>query len=86
MAKDSPEPLKKEGGFMVAADDNLDIVGPILRPDLDDDDMKIFKNVAKALDLDPSMVERNSYMQFMNYNQICYLNLLPMPAHLSAKL
>ena len=71
---------------MVAADDNLDIVGPILRPDLDDDDMKIFKNVAKALDLDPSMVERNSYMQFMNYNQICYLNLLPMPAHLSAKL
>jgi len=86
MAKDSPEPLKKAGGFMVAADDNLDIVGPVLRPDLDDDDIKIFKNFAKALDLDPYMVERNSYMQFINYNQMCYLNLLPMPAHLSAKL
>jgi len=86
MAKASPEPRKKAGGFMVADDDNSDIVGPVLRPDLDDDDMKIFKSIAKALDLDPSMVERNSYMQFMNYNQICYMKLLPMPTHISAKL
>ena len=86
MAKESPEPRKGAGGFMVAGDSNLDIVAPILRPDLDPNDMKIFEGIAATLKFDQKMIDRNSYMQFMNYNQICYLDLLPMPKHLAETL
>jgi len=86
MSKESQEPRKPAGGFMVASDSNLDIVSPILRPDLDPNDMKIFEGIAATLDLDQKMIDFNSYMQFMNYNQICYLELLPMPDHLAATL
>ena len=83
MAKESPEPRKVAGGFMVASDSNLDIVAPILRPDLDPNDLKIFKGIVATLNFDQKMIDRNSYMQFMCYNQISYLNLLPMPKHLA---
>jgi len=79
MAKAYQGERKKAGGFMVAADTNKDIVAPMLRPDLNQDDMKIYEGIATALDIDVSLEDRFSYMQFMNYNQICYLELLPMP-------
>lgn len=79
MAKAFMGNRKKAGGFMVAADDNKDIVHPILRPDLNADDMKIFTDIANTLGVDPTLKDKLSYMQFMNYNQICHLELLPMP-------
>lgn len=78
MAKKNTEPRKKAGGFMVASDTNLDIVPPILRPDLSTDDMHLFHTIANVLDLDTKLVDRNSYMQFMNYNQFCYLEFPPL--------
>jgi len=80
MAKASSELRKKAGGFMVAADQNKDIVAPMLRPDLSKEDMKIYQEIATALGVDPALKDKESYMQFMNYNQICHLELLPMPA------
>ena len=70
---------KKAGGFMVAADNNTDIVHPMLRPDLDGDDMKMYTRIANTLGYDPTLNDDESYMQFMNYNQICHLELLPYP-------
>ena len=64
---------------MVAADQNKDIVAPMLRPDLKKGDMKIYEEIATTLGIDPSLTDRFSYMQFMNYNQICHLELLAMP-------
>uniref|UniRef100_A0A7S4N2Y8 Uncharacterized protein n=1 Tax=Odontella aurita TaxID=265563 RepID=A0A7S4N2Y8_9STRA len=66
---------KEAGGFMVAADDNMDIVHPMLRPDLNEDDMKTYTNIADTLGYDKALVDNESYMQFMNYNQICHLEL-----------
>ena len=80
MAEASSEPRKKAGGFMVATDQNEDIVAPMLRPDLSKEDMKIYHEIATAFGVDPSLKDLESYMQFMNYNQICHLELLPMPA------
>eukprot|EP00978_Attheya_sp_CCMP212_P015632 scaffold40290_cov47-Attheya_sp.AAC.2 len=79
MAKAFTGERKKAGGFMVAADTNNDIVHPMLRPDLNANDMKIYTDIATALGIDPTLKDQNSYMQFMNYNQICHLELLPMP-------
>ena len=63
---------------MVAGDKNEDIVHPILRPDLDENDMKLYKDIAAKLGYDPSLKETESYLQFMNYNQIAYLELSPL--------
>jgi hypothetical protein len=79
MASASTQPRKKAGGFMHAADDNKDIVHPMLRPDLSQDDMKTYTEIATAFGIDPTLKDKNSYMQFMNYNQICHLELLAMP-------
>lgn len=83
MAKAFTGERKKAGGFMVASDDdNKAIVHPILRPDLNEDDMKTYTNIAKTLGVDPTLKDKMSYMQFMNYNQICHLELLPLPSSL----
>lgn len=68
---------KEAGGFMVAADDNKDIVHPILRPDLNEDDMKMYEYIADTLGYNKTLQDNESYMQFMNYNQICHLELKP---------
>jgi len=85
MSKVSTEPRKKAGGFMHSSDENKDIVHPMLRPDLSEDDLKIYKDIATTLGIDPSLEDRFAYMQFMNYNQICHLELLPMPPKLLYK-
>jgi len=64
---------------MVASDGNDDIVHPMLRPDLDEDDLKVYQEIAKELGIDSTLEDNDSYMQFMNYNQICHLELLAMP-------
>ena len=76
MAKEFTGTRKKAGGFMVASDKNEDIVAPILRPDLNDEDMKEYVHIASQLEIDPSLKDNESYMQFMNYNQICYLEVV----------
>jgi hypothetical protein len=81
MAKESNESRKKAGGFMVASDKNTDIMPPILRPDLDDQDTKRYEELCQKLGIDPAMKDKESYMQLMNYNQICYLELRPMAPH-----
>jgi len=85
MAKASKVERKKAGGFMVAADHNKDIVHPMLRPDLNEDDMKIYREIANKLGIDPTLEDDFSYMQFMNYNQICHLELLTIPPSLLYK-
>jgi hypothetical protein len=70
---------KTAGGFMVASDKNDDIVHPILRPDLSKDDKKLYKDIAKDLGFNHTLTDNKSYVQFMNYNQICHLELLPVP-------
>jgi len=77
MAKEWTEPKKAAGAFMHAADKNEDIVAPILRPDLDEDDLKLYKDIVAKLDYDPSLKDKESYMEFMNYCQIAYLKLSP---------
>jgi len=79
------EERKKAGGFMYSSDENKDIVHPILRPDLSEDDLKIYTDIAAALGIDPSLQDKVDYMQFMNYNQICHLELLPIPPKLLYK-
>jgi len=54
MAKENKVPRKRAGGFMVASDSNKDIVAPILRPDLDINDMKIYNEICTKLDIDPT--------------------------------
>lgn len=63
---------------MHSDDKNLDIVGPMLRPDLREDDLKLYTDIATKLGFDPSLKDKFSYMQFMNYNQICHLEFKPM--------
>lgn len=63
---------------MVASDTNHDIVGPILRPDLNEEERKIYEDNAKRLGHDPRLRDNESYMQFMNYNNFLYMELLPM--------
>ncbi|KAL7542767.1 hypothetical protein ACHAWF_007248 [Thalassiosira exigua] len=82
MAKAFTGERKKAGGFMVATDLNNDIVHPILRPDLDENDKKLYTDIATELGYDPTLKDNMSYMQFMNYNQFAYLELLKMPPSL----
>lgn len=79
LAKESTEPRKRAGGFMVAADKNTDIAAPMLRPDLHESDGAVYRKIAAELGFDSTLKDRFSYMQFMNYNQICHLELLPLP-------
>ena len=69
---------KAEGGFMFHTDTNADIMAPLLRSDLNQDDLNMYRKIVKTLGFDPELKDDKSYMQFMNYNQICYLELLPM--------
>ncbi len=78
MAKEIDQKRKAAGGFMVASDTNHDIVAPILRPDLNEEDKIIYEDIAKRLGHDPRMRDSESYMQFMNYNNFVYMELLPM--------
>ena len=77
MAKKYKGGRKLAGGFMVAKHRNKDIVCPMLRPDLRKGDLKTYKSVVVKLGYNPSLEDHESYMQFMNYNQIAYLELLP---------
>jgi hypothetical protein len=70
-----------EGGIMYPDNKNDDIVAPLLRSDVNEEDLKIYKDVVKKLDLDPTLEEEVSFWQMMHYNQICYLELLPMARH-----
>merc|ERR1711957_354190 len=60
MAKASTQPRKKAGGFMVANDTNDDIVHPILRPDLDNGDKKMYEDIARDLGVDQSLKDWES--------------------------
>mmetsp|Transcript_12874 Transcript_12874/g.14165 ORF Transcript_12874/g.14165 Transcript_12874/m.14165 type:complete len:106 (+) Transcript_12874:1-318(+) len=82
MSKESTHPQKKAGGFMHQTDTNIDIVAPILRPDVSEKDNQIYEKICKKLGVDPSLKDDNSYMQLMNYNQISYFELVPMAPRL----
>ncbi|KAL7563097.1 hypothetical protein ACA910_012281 [Epithemia clementina (nom. ined.)] len=74
---------KNAGGFMHPNDTNVDIVEPILRPDKDPKDRKLYEKICKMLGIDdPDLKDQNNYMQVMNYNQIAYFELVPMSPHL----
>jgi len=82
MAKKATFERKRAGGFMVWQDKNEDIVAPILRPDLVEEDRKIFHDIAAKLELNPEMTDFYSYKQFMSYNQICYMALETSPTRM----
>mmetsp|Transcript_1129 Transcript_1129/g.1364 ORF Transcript_1129/g.1364 Transcript_1129/m.1364 type:complete len:127 (-) Transcript_1129:95-475(-) len=85
MAEASKEPRKEAGGFMVASDRNLDIVHPMLRPDINGEDMKKYLEITSFLEIDPKCQDLASYRQLMNYNQIAYLELLPLAPMIADK-
>ena len=60
MAKANNITRKAAGGFMVASDRNIDIVHPILRPDTNEDDLKLYKRIASELGLDPEIKDNDS--------------------------
>jgi hypothetical protein len=60
MSKYSGE-KKKAGGVLHPGDKNDDIVAPLLRSDMNEEDLKMYKNVVKKLDLDPTLEELESY-------------------------
>lgn len=71
------ESRKKAGGFMHASDTNMDIVAPILRPDIESNtlDKELYANITETLGFDPFCKDNESYMQLMCYNQIVYFEL-----------
>lgn len=75
MAKEYNVERKKAGGFMVADDDNKDIPAPLLRPDAKESDKTIYEWICDQLNLDPKIRDNDTYMQLMNYNQICYMEV-----------
>lgn len=75
MAKAYPGERKKGGGFMVATDSNIDVVHPMLRPDRTENDKNLYNKIVAALGMDSTLKDQNSYMQFMNYNHMCHLEL-----------
>lgn len=68
---------KAAGGFMHHLDRNHDIVAPILRPEYDKSDLAIYERICQTLGLDPNMLDDDSYMQILNYNQFTYMELRP---------
>jgi len=79
-------PRKKAGGFLHAQDDNKDVVAPLLRPELDEFDRKLYEDkICKRLGIDPVLADEDSYMQIMNYNQFSYFEIVPMAPRLRSK-
>ncbi|KAL3908564.1 MAG: hypothetical protein SGILL_008435 [Bacillariaceae sp.] len=70
---------KNYGGFIEHDQDNQDSVPPMLRPDLSANDKHTFESIANNLGLNPSIKELREYEEFMNYNHICYLEIMPTP-------
>lgn len=82
MAKAWTGSRKRAGGFMHGTDQNLDIVAPLFRPDRNENDRKLYDHVCKVMEVQPDLSDDESYMQFMNYNQITYLEVRPMAPYL----
>lgn len=76
---------KYKGGFMFASDNPAEIVEPIMRPDINKEDMKLYTTIAKKLGFDPKIRDKDSWMQIMHYNQISYFKLIPFGPFLSRK-
>jgi hypothetical protein len=68
---------KPAGGFLHHLDRNHDIVPPLLRPENDKDDQAIYERICRRLGLDPKMLDKDSYMQILNYNQFAYMEVRP---------
>lgn len=73
---------KKKVGFLHWKHDHIDFVPPILQPDVDKGDMELYRIIVQKLNMDPDLMDEGSYMQVMNYNQICYFELQPLAPHL----
>jgi hypothetical protein len=78
LAKENKKERKLVGGFLHPDDTNEDIVAPILRADINQDDKILYEKICRVLELDPLLRDNDSYMQVMNYNQFTYFELLPM--------
>jgi len=84
LSKKSTAKRKKAGGFMHHKDTNTDIVAPILRPEIvgNTKDQELYQKITKKLGVDPKLRDDESYMQFMNYNQFAYFEIVPMSPYL----
>ncbi|KAL7449203.1 hypothetical protein ACHAWC_001289 [Mediolabrus comicus] len=82
LSKSSPHPKKPQGGFLHHTDKLAAIEEPLLRPDINDSDKKVFERIGNELGLDLTMVESQSYQEFMGYCFICYMELVPIPPSL----
>jgi hypothetical protein len=79
MAKEWKGLRRPSGGFMAPTDSNQDIVEPILRPDINQDDRALYLQIAKRLGVNISLQDNESYTQMMNYNQFTYFELASSP-------
>ena len=63
-------------------DNYRDIVAPLLRPETTKDDRVIYERKCQRLGFDPKMMDDQSHMQILNYNQITYMEVRPGPPRL----
>ncbi|CAB9496454.1 expressed unknown protein [Seminavis robusta] len=82
LAKEYTKPPKPAGGFLHVSDDLKTIVAPLLRPDLSEKDKAIYEQICKRLNLDPRLLDSESYMQVMCYNQFAYMEMMPLAPRL----
>mmetsp|Transcript_29837 Transcript_29837/g.46789 ORF Transcript_29837/g.46789 Transcript_29837/m.46789 type:complete len:158 (-) Transcript_29837:1306-1779(-) len=82
LSKMAPHPKKPQGGFLHHTDDLTAIEEPLLRPDINDSDKKVFERIVNELRLDMTMVESQSYQELMGYCFLCYMELVPIPPSL----
>jgi hypothetical protein len=85
LAKETTNERKAAGGFLHPDDNNKDIVAPILRAETNQEDKILYEKICKVLEVDPRLIDFDSYMQVMNYNQFTYFELLPMAPQLRSK-
>ena len=55
---------------------------PLLRPDINQQDMQVFEKIAHELGLDPTMKESQSHQEFTAYLWIAYMELVPLAPRL----
>jgi hypothetical protein len=73
---------KRAGGFLHHKDRNHDIVPPLLRPERDAGDADAYRRICQRLGVDPKMLDNDSYMQILNYNQFSYMQARPASPYL----
>lgn len=83
MSQNATHTKKKEGGLLHHTDDLRFIEEPLLRPDVSPDDKVLFAKIARELNIDANMSDSESYNEWMSYNYIAYMRIVPLAPRLA---